>query len=530
MNRFAGTRLLLLLALRRDRWMVPAWVVTFVAVVGLSGLAGRDLYPTPAAMRAAALAWNASPAIVAIHERIYDPSSLGAAVLAKPMGLGTAMVALLALLLVVRHTRADEEVGRTELAAGGVVGTLAPVTAALLVASGTVASLAVLSGLSLVAADFPVAGAAAFAAAWTGAGCVFAGIGACAAQVATSARAARGLAASVLALGYVLRAWGDTHPAGITHGVLWLSPIGWAQQLRPFAGDRWSVLVLLVLGTAAAVALAMRLQLRRDLGAGVIADRPGPATGPRLVSMWALAWRLQRAALLAWATGTAVLGLMLGAIASTIGDLLGSAGMRDYIQTLGGTSALEDAFLSTELSIAGVAVAGYGISAAMRMHSEESQGRAEAVLATGVSRGRFAAGHLGAAVLGTTLLMLVMGVAVGAAYALSIGDPGQVARVTAAALVRLPAVWVLTGVVMLLYGLAERWTALAWAVLVAVLVVGEFGPLMDLPDWTLRISPFDHLPGLPGGAFDAGPLLWLTALAAGLIGVGTIAYGRRDVG
>ena len=530
MNRFAGTRSLLLLALRRDRWMVPAWVLTFVSVVGLSGLAGRDLYPTATAMRAAAEAWNASPAIVAIHERIYDPSSLGAAVLAKPMGLGTAMVALLALLLVVRHTRADEEVGRTELAAGGVVGTLASVTAALLVAMGTVASLSVLSALTLVAADFPVPGAVAFAAAWTGAGCVFAGVGAWAAQMATSARSARGLAAAVLALSYVVRAWGDTHPTGRTHGVVWLSPIGWAQQVRPFAGDHWAVLVPLVLGTGAAVALAMTLQLHRDLGSGVIADRPGPATGPHLVSMWALAWRLQRAALLGWAGGTAVLGLILGAIASTIGDLLGSAGMRDYIQTLGGTSALEDAFLSTELSITGVAVAGYGISAALRMHSEESQGRTEAVLATGVTRRRFTAAHLGVAVLGTALLMLVTGLAVGAAYAASIGDPGQVARVTGAALVRLPAVWVLTAVVMLLYGIAERWSALAWAVLVAVLVVGEFGPLMDLPNWTLRVSPFEHLPALPGGSFDAVPLLWLTALAAGLVAVGSMAYARRDIG
>ena len=530
MNRLAGTRLLLLLALRRDRVMAPAWILTFVAVVGLSGLAGRDLYPTPAAMRAAAVAWNASPAIVAIHERIFDPSSLGAAVLAKPMGLGTAMVALLALLLVVRHTRADEEVGRTELAAGGVVGPLAPVTAALLLAAGTVATLSLLSALTLVAADFAVSGAVAFALAWTGAGCVFAGVGACAAQMTTSARAARGLAASVLALSYVLRAWGDTHPDGSTHWILWLSPIGWAQQLRPYAGERWAVVIPLVLGCGAAVAIALRLQLRRDLGAGLIADRPGPPTGPRLVSMGALAWRLQRAALLGWATGTAVLGLMLGAIAATIGDLLGSAGMRDYIQTVGGTSALEDAFLSTELSITGVAVAGYGISAALRMHSEESQGRAEAVLATGVSRWRFTAAHLGVAVLGTTLLMLVTGIAVGTAYAASIGDPGQVARVTGAALVRLPAVWVLTAVVMLLYGIAARWSVLAWAVLVAVLVVGEFGPLMDLPDWTLRLSPFDHLPALPGGSFDAVPLLWLTAVAAALTAAGSMAYARRDVG
>jgi ABC-2 type transport system permease protein len=410
------------------------------------------------------------------------------------------------------------------------VGALAPLAAALALAIGTVAALSVLSGVTLVLAGFPLAGSMAFAAAWTGAGCFFAGVAACTAQLTTSARAARGAAATVLALAHVVRAWGDTRPSGGARWISWLSPIGWAQQVRPFAGDRWGVLLLLALGTGGTVLLGLVLQARRDLGAGLIADRPGPAAGPHLVSMWALAWRLQRAALLAWAAGVALLGLVLGGIASTIQSLLGSSAMQDYIQTLGGTSALEDAFLSAELGIVGVAVAGYGISAAMRIHSEEVQGRAEPVLAAGVSRVRFTASHLGVAVLGTALLMLVSGLAAGAAYARSVGDGSQVLRLTAAALARLPAVWVLTAVVVLLHGIAERWTALAWAVLVAVLVLGEFGPLMQLPGWTLELSPFEHLPALPGGTFDALPLLWLTMVAVALAAIGTMAYTRRDVG
>lgn len=248
------------------------------------------------------------------------------------------------------------------------------------------------------------------------------------------------------------------------------------------------------------------------------------------MSVWALAWRLQRPALLGWAAGVAVLGLLLGGSVSTIQDLLRSSGMQSYIRVLGGVSVLEDAFLSTELGIVGVAVAGYGISAAMRMHSEELQGRADPVLATGVTRLSYTWSHLVMAVLGTSVLMLVSGLAVGATYAMSVGEPRQVLRVTAAALVRLPAVWVLTAVVMLLHGITERWTALAWAVLVGVLVIGEFGPLMDLPAWTLRLSPFEHLPELPGGAFQSAPLLWLTLLAAAMAVVGSFAYTRRDVG
>jgi ABC-2 type transport system permease protein len=526
---FAGGRLLLLLALRRDRWMVPAWILTFVAVVGFTAVASGGLYASDAAMRRAAQGWNSTAAAVAMHERIYDTSSLGAAVLAKPMGLGTAMVGLLALLLVVRHTRADEEIGRTELAAGGVVGRLAPLAAALGLATGTVATLSVLSGATLVASGLPLKGALAFAGAWTGAGCVFAGVGACAAQLTTSSRAARGAAATVLAVAHVVRACGDTRPPGGARWISWLSPIGWAQQVRPFAGDRFAVLLLLAVGAGGAVLVSFVLQARRDLGAGLFADRAGPESGQQLVSMRALAWRLQRAALLAWATGAALLGLLLGGIASTVQDLLTSSAMQDYVRTLGGTTALADAFLSTELSIVGVAVAGYGISAAMRMHSEETQGRVEPVLATGVSRLSFVSSHLGVAVLGTSLLMLVTGAAMGASYAVSVGDGAEVLRLVAAALVRLPAVWVLTAVVILLHGVAQRWASLAWAVLVAVLVVGEFGPLMRLPAWTLNLSPFEHLPELPGGTFDAVPLLATTGLALALCAIGGVAYARRDI-
>ena len=61
-----------------------------------------------------------------------------------------------------------------------------------------------------------------------------------AAQLTTSARAARGIAFAVLAAAFALRAIGD---AG--NGVLsWLSPLGWSLQVRPYAGERWWVLGL----------------------------------------------------------------------------------------------------------------------------------------------------------------------------------------------------------------------------------------------------------------------------------------------
>ena len=529
MNRFAGTGTLTRLALRRDRVMVPAWVATFTLVTAFSAIASKDIYRNTAELRHATEGWNATTALVAIHGRIYDTSSLGAGSMVKMTGLGTAMVGLLAILLVIRHTRADEEVGRTELAAGGVVGQYAALTAALAVSALTVVALGVLSGLSLLLGNLPASGSLAFALAWSGAGLVFAGVGACAAQLATTARAARGLASAILAATYAVRALGDTQPADGARWLSWLSPFGWSQQVRPFAGDRWAALLPPLIAAPLLLAAAATLLAHRDLGSGLLTDRPGPARGTRLVSPLALTWRLERQALLAWTVGAAVLGAVLGSIASTIADLFDNARFSEYLRLLGGVSRLEDAFLSTELGLVALLVSAFGISSAQRMHSEEAQGRAEPLLATGVSRLSYAVAHLVVALAGTALMLAVAGLAIGASHAAATGDPAQVGRVLGAALVRLPAVWVMTALVMALFGVAGRLTPLAWVALVGVVVVGEFGPLMELPHWTLDLSPFAHVPSLPGSELTWTSSVWLTAVAAALAVGGLFAFRHRDL-
>jgi ABC-2 type transport system permease protein len=529
MSDLAGTRTLIQLALRRDRFMLPAWVATFVAVAGFSAAASRELYPTTASLARVAEAWNATTAMVALHGRIYDPASLGAGSLVKMTGLGTAMVGLLAILLVVRHTRADEEAGRTELTTGGVVGRFAPLAAALVVSVGTVAALSVLSGAALAATGLPLAGSAAFAAAWTGAGLVYAAVAAVAAQLATAARAARGLAAAVLVLTYAVRALGDTAPEEGARWLSWLSPLGWAQQLRPFAGDRWWVVLLPVVVAAGLVAVAGVILRRRDLGGGVLRDRPGPDRAPGLRSAVALAWRQHRPALLGWAAGAVLFGALLGSIASTIDDLLDNDRFRAYIEMLGGVGVLEDAFLSAELGMASIIVAAYGIGAALRLHSEESQGRAEPLLAAGVDRTGFAVAHVLLALAGSAVLLVLAGLSIGTAHALALGDPEQVPRLVAAAVARLPAVWLMTATVMALYGVSSRLAVLAWVLLVACIVVGEFGPLMELPGWTLDLSPFSHVPALPGGSVEYGPVGVMLGLVVALVLAGLAAFRRRDL-
>jgi ABC-2 type transport system permease protein len=530
MTGFAGTGSLIRLALRRDRAMLAIWILIFAVMAAGSASATVGLYGTAESRMQAAASINKSPSLVALYGLIYDESSVGALSMIKLGAFGGALVAVLAIVLVIRHTRAEEEAGRLELIGSAVVGRHAALAAAVIVTVAADLVLGLLTALGLIAAGLPAAGSFAFGLAWASVGIAFVAVAAVAAQVTGSARAAIGIATAFLGVAYVFRAIGDTANEGAAGTLRWLSPIGWGQQVRPFQGDRWWVLLLPVVFFVGLTAAAYVLVERRDHGAGLLPDRPGPATaGASLGGPFGLAWRLQRGTLFGWAVAFVLLGLVFGNVASNVGDFVDSPGARDLIQKLGGVQGLTDAFMSTELGMLGVIASAYGVQAVMRLRSEESELRAEPLLATRVGRISWACSHLAVALVGSAILLVGAGVGAGLTYAAQTGHSGDFWRVLAAALVRLPAAWVVTGIAVAAFGVAPRLALAGWAALVAFLLLGEFGPLFELNQAVMNVSPYAHVPRLPGGDLSTTPLIWLAAVAALLIAAGLIGFRRRDV-
>lgn len=134
------------------------------------------------------------------------------------------------------------------------------------------------------------------------------------------------------------------------------------------------------------------------------------------------------------------------------------------------------------------------------------------------------------ALAGTTLLMLTVGVCAGFAHGAASGAMSEFGRVPVAALAQLPAVWVLTGITVLLFGLAPGAVLAGWGALAVFLLLGQLGPLFELPRWAMNLSPFAHTPRLPGGELTATPLVWLALVAAALVTAGLAGFRRRDVG
>ena len=537
----AGTGALARLAFRRDRIMLPVWVYVITAAIASNSYSLNKLYPTAAARADLVASGGQNPALVFLYGRLWG-DSLGA-VSAWRYGVWAAIfAALMSIFLVVRHTRADEEAGRLELVGSAAVGRLAALTAGLLVAVAANVVLTVLLVIVLIVLGLPVAGSVAFALAITTCGLVFAAVAALAAQLAAGARSARGIALGVLGAAYLLRAVGDASGASGISWLAWLTPLGWTEQIRPYTADRWQLLALPLALAAATTAAAYVLAVVRDHGAGLLPDRPGrPAAsawlrGPRYLPL-GLAWRLQRGTLYGWALGFAFTFAASGAAAKGIGSLLGgSAQLRNAFTRLGGQAGITDAYLAAIMSLAGLAAAAYATSAVLRLRTEETGGQAEPLLATATSRIRWGLSHVVVAVAGTAALLAVAGVAAGLGYGLRTGSAGsEVARLLGAAMVQLPASLAVAGAAVLLFGLAPRASvAGAWTVVGVVVLIALFGQILQLSQWVLDVSPFTHVPKLPGAALTlpgtGPPLLWLGLAAVALAAAGLTALRRRDIG
>jgi ABC-2 type transport system permease protein len=524
----AGTSRLAWLAARRDRIWLPAWVLILSFLPASVAQSFAGLYGTEAARRELVSTIGSNPGLVAILGPIHG-SSIGAITTWRVGTIGALLVALMAVLTVIRHTRDDEETGRRELLGSTVVGRHAPLAAALLVTTAAGMAIGGLVVVGLLAVGQPAGGSIAFGLGWWLSAVAFAGVGAVAAQLTESSGAARGIAVAAVGLVFMLRLAGDGAGGG-AGWLSWLSPIGWFTNVRAFAGERWWVLLLLVGLGLAGTAVAVGLSARRDVGAGVIRPGVGPASAGRwLGSPVGLAWRLQRPALIGWSAGLGLAAAVYGGLADSFGQLVDeNPQLAEVFERLGGQRVLLDIYFDVSLGVLALLVAAFAVRSVLRLRAEEESLRADCLLATATPRLSWAGSHLLFALLAPAGLLALAGLVSGVAYGLVVGDVGgEPGRLMRAALLYVPAVWVTAGVAAALFGLVPRMTGAAWAVLVGFVLLGQLGQALQLPQWALDLSPFTHVPPVPEVA--ATPLVWSAAVAAGLIAAGLAGFARRDL-
>lgn len=526
-RRWAGTWRLTRFALRRDRVLLAVWLFLLTLLCYASAAATPSLYTTERSRVVAADLINSSPAAVALYGPILDPRSIGELSMTKTTVLYAVFVMGLALVLVRRHTRTEEETGRQELLAAALVGRHAPLAAAVAEAALVMVGLAALAALADALGGLPVAGSLLFGASWLGSGLVGIGIAAVACQLSASTRTCALVAASAFGVLYLMRAAGDVSAEWLS----WLTPLGWNTRLRAWSDPRWWVLALYLLLAAALVTVAFVLRSRRDLGSGLLADRPGPAQGsPRLRDVLALTLRVHSHALAAWTVAAAVMGAVFGSLVPNLGTMFESTAAQEMLARLGGTGVVENAMLAAIMSVVAMVLTGFAITVAAHGGTDETAGRTEAVLATATPRSLSFGAVTLVAVAGSTWLLLVTGLATGLGYGAQEGLGGIMGRTLGATMAQAPAVWLVATLSLLCLALGSRWASAGWALLAAFVTVGLVGELLRLPGWVVGLSPFQHVAKVPSEPMAWGSALLLTALA---LVVGLVAWRRfngRDIG
>lgn len=516
--------------LRRDRVKLPLWIGGLGLYIIYIGAALPQLAPDEAGLAGAAILFD-SP----IGRMWVGPAfGMDAVTYERFFAGGYALylyllAALMNILLIARHTRAEEQTGRSEVLRANVVGRHAPLTAALIVAGiANAATALIVTGLA-IGNGYAAEGSALVGVTMGLTGLAWAAITAVTVQLSTTSRTAAGLSGAALGVAFMVRALGDMLAVGGS-ALSWASPLGWGQQTAPYVYDRWWPLLLLVALTAACVPAAYALQSRRDFGAGMLAVRGGRVdAAPSLGTPFGLAARLLRGSIIGWGSVIALFGLIDGAFAQAMLDAAGEMPQM-LVEMMGGADGLAEGYVAFLAAFSGYMAAAYVVFAVQGLVGEELRGRAEAVLATPTSRTAWAGSHFGVVALGGALIMLVTGLATGVAIAAVTGDWAAVGQSVWAHLNMVPGMLVVVGVSALIFGWAPRALAVVgWALVGVIIFVGVFASLLDFPDWFLDLSPFSHLAQMPVEDFALAPVVWLTLIAAAGVALGLMGLGRRQV-
>lgn len=518
-------------AMARVQWRtgwrgILGWTFGLLAVLGISAVSVLDLYQTPAQIQTYE-ASTSSGAMAMLNGDVAGTDTIGG-ILANEFGFVVAFfVPLMAIALVARSTRRDEEAGRLELLLASRIGRQAPLVAAIVVALLALAALA-LGVLVLVASsEASTGGAALYATALFALGAVYVGVAAVLAQLVEHNRSVWAAGLAVVVLAYLLRGVGAVQDSGL----IWASPLGWYDRVAPF-GEEPRPWVLLLSAALATVLIggALVLSARRDVGAALLPARRAPARATGLLrSPFGLALHEHRGPILGWVVIALALMGTYGALAGDVLEAMESnPDLAQYIGAGGGEQILEQVEGLFVMMLAMLAAA-LVIQAVGSLRSEESTGRLEAQLVEGRTRPAWLAVHVLVVAVGAVLALLLGGLVLGLTTSASLADDAWTARLLGASVPHLSSTLFFLGLAVALFGLAPRWRSLAWVVFGAGALLAWMGPALDLPTWLVEASPFAAVGILPAEDVDLAGVAVLVGLGLVLLVAGVVGFRRRDV-
>ena len=519
---------------RRAFWDARVRTISFALLFFVAALtqatAYREGYPTLAERLKFARTVGENDAARLLYGAPHELLSVGGYVSWRVGGTMAVFAAVFGLLGAVRAMRADEDAGRADLLLTGVVSRRS-VFLAQLAAIGTGAAVLWFAlFVSFLAGELAAGGSAYLALAIVSVVPVFAGVGALTSQLAPSKRVATGLAAGVLVIAFALRAVAAIASAGLDW-LRWGTPLGWAEELQPFASPQPLVLLLPAVTAAILLVAAAVLAGRRDIGSGLLPARESAPPRLRLLgSPAAQALRAERGALLAWLVGVGAFALLMGVISDAATPDVISKNVQRQLEKLGTDSVVTPSgWLGFSFIFFILAVSLFSCMQIASLRGEEAEQRLETLLALPVGRGGWLAGRMLLAAAGAAAVALAAGLLAWAGAAAEGADVSLPEMLEAGANTLSPA-FLFLALGALAFALAPRAsTAIGYGLVGLAFIWELFGALLELPAWLLAVSPFHDVGLVPGEPFEAGAAAVMLALAAVTALAAVAIFRRRDL-
>jgi len=499
-------------------------LMAYVNVVGY-----RHSYPTLRERIAFARSFGANKAVELFYGAPHELLTVGGYTAWRVGGFGAIVAGYWGAHATVRALRGEEDAGRRELELAGALGRGTAYLAGLagVAAAGAVLWLALFAAFAL--ARLPAGASAFLALATLTPAVVFAGVGALASQLGPTRRIALELALGALAAAFLLRVVADTSTA--LSSLRWVTPLGWAEELRPFATPRYRLLpVPLAAGAILAVA-AGRIARHRDVGTGLLAGRDTSAPRDRLLgSPTALAFRESRGTLIAWSGGIGLFAVVVGLLSTSFNDTNLSPRLREELKKLGGVSLTSPAgALAFYFLLFVFLIALYVCSTVASARHEESDQRLETTFALPVSRRRWLAGRLVLGAAGAGALALVAALGAWAGARVEHADVSLL-RLLEAGVNCLPASLLFLAAGLLAFAALPRASVgLAYGLVTAMFLWQLFGSLLGAPHWLEQLTPFGHIGLVPAEPFRPLAALVMLAIAGGAALAAILLFERRDL-
>jgi ABC-2 type transport system permease protein len=527
--RLAPLRALLGRMVRDARVRTIAFAYLFAIYSYIQPVGYRTAYPKLTDRLAFARSFGENKAIRLLYGQPHQIATVSGYTAWRVGGVLAIAAALFGLLAAVRASRAEEDSGRMEIMLAGIAGRGTAAAAAVgTVAIGTL-TLFCAQAAALLLAGLPAAGSFYLALATASIVPVCAGVGAVVCQLAPTRRTALQLGGAAIGVLFLLRALADS-----VEGLGWLrslTPLGWAEQLRPFSGVQPLVLLAPVTATAALLALAMRLAKHRDIGTGILPARDSANPRLRLLcSPTTQALREATGTIAAWVITTGAFALLLGVVSKSISPADVSKSIQKEIAKIGsGAITTPSGYLAFIFIFLMLAVCVFACGQVALARQDEEQQRLEVLFSLPVSRQRWLLGRLLLAIGATAVICLFAALSAWAG-AQAAGAHIAPMKLIAAGANCLPIAALFLGIAALAYAVVPRSSALiAYGLLTLAFLWNLVSSLLGGPKWLEDITPFAHVALIPTQSFRALDAAAMAAIGV-IMAIAAIGlFGRRDL-